>query len=223
MTETKTCIRCGEERPLSSYERPNAPCRPPRKWCAECCQAVLAMRKSTAPSSDAELLAAMNAVGKDGRTAWERYWSYVDKRPGGCWLWIGAKSGKAGYGTFTVGGYAWRTNRLAYALKHGLRSIRRVMVCHSCDRPACVNPDHLWPGSHHANMKDMVRKARRRGERNSAAVLTEEIVLELRRSKLPHAVWAKRLGVHATTIHSARVGKKWSHLPGAWPRTERVQ
>lgn len=180
------------------------------------------MGKSTAPKSDAELQAIMNAVGRDGITSWERFWSYVDKQPSGCWLWTGATHGQ-GYGTFTVGGYGWRTHRLSYALKYGIGEIHGVMVCHDCDNPSCVNPTHLWTGRHSDNMKDMVRKDRRRGSRNSAAVLDEDTVMRLRRSKRSHQEWAERLGVHPATIYKARVGLKWEHLPDAWPRTERVQ
>lgn len=81
----------------------------------------------------------------------------------GCWVWSGATNND-GYGVVSLNGKMWMTHRLAYVawrrpIKDGL------LVCHSCDNPACINPEHLWTGTHSDNSLDMVAKGRSRGAR----------------------------------------------------------
>ena len=91
----------------------------------------------------------------------ERFWDKVEKPrvPGSCWLWQGGK-GEKGYGRFTVGGRMEVASRVSYAIHKGPIP-SGMIVCHSCDTPACVNPDHLWVGRQEDNMADMDRKGRR--------------------------------------------------------------
>jgi len=99
----------------------------------------------------------------------ERFWSHVDKT-GECWLWTGGRSQHGGYGQFRVSKtlcvYA---HRLAWELTNGPIP-EGLWVLHNCpegDRPACLNPAHLWLGTHDENMADMVAKGRHQtGERH---------------------------------------------------------
>jgi len=77
----------------------------------------------------------------------------------GCLLWTASKSNR-GYGVFSDGwGKTISAHRFAYQLAKG--SIPAGMVvCHSCDNPACCNPDHLWLGTRSDNQRDMVAKGR---------------------------------------------------------------
>jgi len=114
-------------------------------------------------------------------TAQERFMAKVSPEPmSGCWLWEGSTYTK-GYGTFWFG-KLWAAHRLAYTWWRG-EIPSNAMVCHSCDTPACVNPAHLWLGSHRANMADRNRKNRQwrpAGERAPKAKLANDTVRVIR-------------------------------------------
>jgi hypothetical protein len=75
----------------------------------------------------------------------------------GCWLWR-LHVNACGYGTIRSMGQ-WLAHRVSWMIHRGPIP-QGVDVCHSCDVPRCVNPDHLWLGSHLDNMRDMDRKGR---------------------------------------------------------------
>lgn len=83
----------------------------------------------------------------------ERFWRYVEL--GGlndCWEWQGRRD-KDGYGTLRVGRTQVRAHRFSYELHNGSLSDGQRLR-HRCDNPPCVNPEHLIPGDHRANMAD---------------------------------------------------------------------
>jgi HNH endonuclease len=93
----------------------------------------------------------------------ERFWSYV-QRGEGCWIWTGGRHlSRGGYGQFHfyVGPGETR-NVLAhrYSAQLAGMDIDSGFVCHHCDNPKCVRPDHLFIGSHEENMRDMAQKGR---------------------------------------------------------------
>jgi hypothetical protein len=92
----------------------------------------------------------------------EKFWAQVTKTET-CWLWTGTKNG-GGYGVFTPHKRFTTTHRYSYELKHGAIP-DGLAVCHSCDVPSCVNPDHLWLGTGKDNMDDMRTKGRGRGKK----------------------------------------------------------
>lgn len=87
-----------------------------------------------------------------------RFWIKA-KQSKYCWDWIGAKNAD-GYGMFRHGGEC-HASRIAYQIMNGPIS-KDVCVCHHCDNPGCVNPDHLFIATHHENMMDKVKKGRSR-------------------------------------------------------------
>lgn len=103
----------------------------------------------------------------------ERFWSKVDKKHiSGCWLWMANKNTQ-GYGSFDIDGKGKRAHRVAYELHYG--SIPKgKLVCHHCDNPSCVRPDHLFLGTQQDNVNDMVRKGR------ACRKLTDEQILSMR-------------------------------------------
>lgn len=99
------------------------------------------------------------AVDLSQRSGWEhRFWLKVQKG-NGCWLWSGYRT-PFGHGTFTIRKGAVRyAHRVAYALHSGA-DLAGVVVCHRCDMPSCVNPDHLYVGTMADNARDMVERGR---------------------------------------------------------------
>jgi hypothetical protein len=91
----------------------------------------------------------------------ERFWLQVVKTDG-CWLWTGAIDSN-GYGKFALP-RPWRrvaAHRVSFALHNGELEPGKF-VCHACDNPPCVRPDHLFLGTQSDNMRDMLRKGRGR-------------------------------------------------------------
>ena len=130
---------------------------------------------------------------------------HVNKSKRGCWQWIGCKNSD-GYGGFALGTGKGRelAHRTAYQLFNGVIP-KGKCVLHTCDNPACVNPKHLWLGTHTDNMKDKKRKGRQpEGEENIKSILTLKQVKEIRRlySKggYYHRHFAEKYGVSKGAI-----------------------
>lgn len=87
----------------------------------------------------------------------DRFFRFVQKKPSGCWEWTGSKD-KDGYGKFSLNG-DMRAHRASYVLFIG-KLKNGLFVCHSCDNPSCVNPEHLWQGTPKDNITDMYKKKR---------------------------------------------------------------
>ena len=98
--------------------------------------------------------------GHNGRRALrERFWAKVQKGAG-CWLWTGCK-GYDGYGHFRLGTRsATRAHRVSWELHYGPIP-EGLLVCHRCDNPTCVRPDHLVLGTSADNERDKARKGKR--------------------------------------------------------------
>lgn len=108
-----------------------------------------------------------------------RFWHKVDRNgPNGCWLWLGMKvSAKKRYGRILIAGRLVAAHRVAWVMTNGAVP-KGMRVCHDCDNPPCVNPSHLFLGTHQDNMDDMVAKGRAangarngRSSKNAPAVI----------------------------------------------------
>lgn len=128
------------------------------------------------------------------------FWDRVDKAgPDDCWLWTAATSG--GYGRLWSKGRMVYAHRLAYEMSVG-EIPDGLEVCHTCDTPLCVNPAHLWLGTHQQNMIDMARKGRTHGK---GRILTDADVRSIRSRRTagePVRDLAAEYGVHTVTVYN---------------------
>jgi hypothetical protein len=148
-------------------------------------------------------------------TSEEKFWNQVDVgKNGACWIWKGKK--EQGYGKIYFKGKRRFAHRVAWELTNG--SIPEgLLVLHSCDEPACVNPAHLWLGTQADNMKDMREKGRDvHGEQSPHSRLTEEQVKEILRihgeGKLNMKEISKLVDVHYNTVRRIINREDWKHV-----------
>ena len=144
----------------------------------------------------------------------EYFWARVKPEPEtGCWKWTGSKT--RGYGVFTFCRIPNYAHRFSYEIHKG--PLNGLDVCHKCDVPDCVNPDHLFAGTQSDNCTDMWRKGRARqplGERNSHSKLKREQVWEIRRREdKTQRELAAEYGVTLTMVSLIRRRKAWRWLP----------
>lgn len=134
---------------------------------------------------------------------------YLPEPNTGCWLWT---AGWDRYGYGMLAGNV-KAHRRSYELHVG-EIPAGLCVCHKCDTPACVNPDHLFLGSNRDNVADMRAKGRAiQGEAVHKAKLTEANVREILASLLPCHELASLYGVSDTAISYIKLGKTWRSVP----------
>lgn len=136
-----------------------------------------------------------------------KFWSKVSKSDdGSCWLWTGYINAN-GYAIMSISRRGYRASRISYFLHHGHIS-EDLHICHRCDNPACVRPDHLFLGTRSDNMKDSVEKGR---FTKHGAKLTPDQVQAIRRDYAPGRVPAmcEFYGVRQSTIYEIIHGHTW--------------
>lgn len=142
---------------------------------------------------------------------------YKDVMPAidGCHYWTGTTT-VGGYGMYGYIGFKlYLAHRVSYTLFHG-EIPKGLFVCHRCDNRLCVNPDHLFTGTHKDNMEDMAKKRRSQlGERNPNAKLSIEDVLTIRyySGVISQATLSKIFHVCPSHLSAIVHNKKWKTLP----------
>ena len=159
-----------------------------------------------------------------------RFWAKVDVRgQDDCWEWTGFVA-RGGYGMFNLLGKTVRAHRLCYILSYGPIP-EGYLACHHCDNRKCCNPTHIFSGTHHDNVMDMVRKGRdRRPPRDESKVnyvrgtkvhnskLTDADIPIIRRRAADgdkHTHIAADFGVDRSLIYQIAKGYVWAHVPDA--------
>lgn len=147
----------------------------------------------------------------------------------GCWLWTGSRNGK-GYGLLSIDGRSYLAHRLSMLVFNQIDP-GEFLVCHSCDEPRCVRPDHLFVGTASDNTADMTRKGRARrgslrGESASTAKVTEAIVIDIMertRRGATRAELGRRFGLSVSAVSRIVLGQNWKHITAsqAAPRSTR--
>lgn len=141
----------------------------------------------------------------------QRFLAKVRKLPGGCWEWTACTC--KGYGAIKVEGKLMAAHRVAYELFRGAVP-DGLHVLHDCDQPICVNPAHLFVGTHEQNMTDKTLKRRHSfGEKHGRAKLTERDIRTIRSGNETVHKTAGQYGVHPSLISLIRKRKLWAHVP----------
>lgn len=144
----------------------------------------------------------------------EKFWRYVEPEPNsGCWLWVGAVGGnvpKWGYGKIKHEGKQISAHRVSWELHHGPIS-PEILVLHKCDVTICVNPGHLFLGSHRDNAVDRSNKDRgnNSGELSKQSKLKSSQVLSILDDPRDALTLSNEYGVSRDAIYAIRKGKAW--------------
>ncbi len=134
----------------------------------------------------------------------------------GCWNWIGTTFKGSGYGRLPkslVPGDKGRAHRLSYIVYKGQFPINNV-ICHTCDNPRCVNPNHLFSGTNQENLTDMVNKGRSyRGEKHYKTKLHISDVHNIR-SRIGESPTklGKEFGISDCSIRDIQKRRSWKHV-----------
>lgn len=141
-----------------------------------------------------------------------RFWkkvTAVDERS--CWVWQGAKDpsgyGKFGFRQSVNSGVSLFSHRVSFAIANG-SCPADLYICHRCDNPPCVNPNHLFPGTAQDNKDDALMKR--------ASKLTEAQVSQIRSDRsrgVSQRIIAGRFGVSQSIISLILSGKRWRKNP----------
>lgn len=161
----------------------------------------------------------------------DRFWNKVQiAGPDECWLWTGkSRTGRPGYAKYAAFRLTEtktvRAHRFMWELGAGPIPAG-LCVCHSCDNRLCVNPAHLFLGTHADNIRDRDAKGRHRapkGTENGHAKLTDEVVRAILTSTDSQRAIAARFGVNQSQVSRIRRGKAWTHVsPSPRPSSARA-
>ena len=128
-----------------------------------------------------------------------------------CWVWQ-KRCYEDGYGQTQWNGKYVRAHRASFQVFVGPIP-KGKLVCHKCDNPACLNPDHLLLGTPAENSADMASKGRSlQGERHHKAKLTEAQVKAIRADSRSGKLIGRDYGVSDTMVYMIKTRKSWAHV-----------
>ncbi len=154
---------------------------------------------------------------KDTRSIEQKFWDNVHITDG-CWEWTGTKFTE-GYGSLWNGKKNIKAHRISWMIAHGEMPPDNLYVCHHCDNPSCVNPNHLFLGTSKDNILDMMNKGRGNficGEKQPNHKLTTEDVLLIRKlyrlGASTQIQLAKDFNMSFQQISRIVNNQRWTHI-----------
>lgn len=164
---------------------------------------------------------------KKYKTNQDRITANVKIDGNGCWIWQLSlnKKGKFAYGYIGLGAVKNNTrinvaaHRFSYSAFKG-EIPDGINVCHSCDNPKCVNPEHLFLGTRQDNVDDRESKNRnnpyyKKGCKHPNAIITESnvvTIIDMQSKGLKSKDIAKEIGVNVRIIYDVISGRTWGHF-----------
>ena len=152
--------------------------------------------------------------------------SYKKDDKTNCWIWQGkSRSGNCKlYGRIKVDGKSVPAHRFSWEIHNNQKLPHGMFVLHRCDNPECVNPDHLFLGTHQDNMNDKVAKNRQakgdalknkkpaRGEKNGLSKLDDEKAMKIFLDDRPQRKIANEYGVTQVAVFYIKTKRTWKHI-----------
>jgi hypothetical protein len=152
-----------------------------------------------------------NGFGEFSRNLLERFESkFIPEPNSGCWIWLAGSSG-TGYGCFHFSSELYMSaSRAAWLIYRG-HIPDDLYVLHHCDVRLCVNPDHLFLGTHADNMTDMAVKGRS-GQRRLRVEDVRRIRERLLKGETGRAI-ARDFNISESVISHIKLRQQWDHVP----------
>lgn len=145
----------------------------------------------------------------EGATPIEKFWSKValTADTDRCWMWQGSGNGK--YGRFQYKKKKWYAHQLSWALTHD--EVPTLQILHHCDIKMCVNPNHLYQGTHQQNMDDLFWRGNWK-QRASVTEMDFHQIQDMFHKKATLAEVGNRFNISISVASSIRCGKHWSNI-----------
>lgn len=149
-------------------------------------------------------------------------WNHTEKNENGCWIWQGSRDKRQGYGFVRYRKKPYRAHRLSYTFANGNIPDGKI-ICHTCDTPACINPAHLYAGTHADNTRDALERGLHRpGVKQGNKKLTEDEVKEIFFDTRRVCELARAYKVSSAVIALIRHRKTWRYLTDKFVRDNDV-
>ena len=163
----------------------------------------------------------------------DRFWSKViipsdyENQVKQCWEWQAGKD-KDGYGYFHIRtGTKYRSHRFSYEYYFGIIP-DKMLICHTCDNPSCVNPYHLFAGTNTDNLQDMSAKCRGTiGAKNVNAAFVDQDIVDIIEgvSSNKYSGITEIMNIYHVsrpTIHRIFNGETWAHVTCNYPNLDQL-